>query len=223
MKNIKFFNETFPENISELQQPNNGPFVGHAVDGPEPYIRYTVNKITGILSDSIYEANITENDLLYPGNKGKLADVTFTRNFQGGMYNTICLPFTLYTLEGTPFEGCTITEVIDTTKVNDSQTTLNFTEITVSKETPMRAGYPYFIMPSEDLLAPHVFTDVIIEITSQQECTDVTVDNWVIKPHLFAGDIEPTTGEILILVAENRLAIAISGPMNGTRVYFEKF
>lgn len=54
MKNIRFFNETFPENISELQQPNNGPFVGHAAEGPEPYIRYTVNKITGILSDSTY-------------------------------------------------------------------------------------------------------------------------------------------------------------------------
>lgn len=222
MKNIKFFNETFPENISELQQPNNGPFVGHAADGPEPYIRYTVNKITGTLSDSIYEANITENDLLYPGNKGKLADVTFTRNFQGGMYNTICLPFTLYTVEGTPFEGCTIAEIIDTT-TNGSQTTLNFTEINVSKETPMRAGYPYFIMPSEDLLAPHVFTDVTIEVTSQQECTDVTVDNWVIKPHLFAGNLKRTTGQLCILVADNRIAQTSPGPMNGTRVYFEKF
>ena len=223
MKNIKFFNETFPENISELQQPNNGPFVGHAVDGPEPYIRYTVNKITGILSDSIDEVNITENDLLYPGNKGKLADVTFTRNFQGGMYSTICLPFTLYTLEGTPFEGCTIAEVIDTTKVDDVQTTINFTEVTVSKETPMRAGYPYFIMPSEDLLAPHVFTDVIIEITSQQECTDATIDNWVIKPHLFAGNTEPTTGEIYILTVNNRVTKSSPGRILGTRVYFEKF
>lgn len=223
MKNIRFFNETFPENISELQQPNNWPFVGHAVEGPDPYIRYTLNKITGVLSDNITEANITENDLLYPGNKGKLADVTFTRNFQGGMYSTVCLPFTLYTLEGTPFEGCTIAEIIDTTKVNDSQTTLNFTEITVSKETPMRAGYPYFIMPSEDLLAPHVFTDVTIEITSQEECTDVTVDNWVIKPHLFFGNITRTTGDLYILVAENRIAKTSPGQMYGTRVYFEKF
>ena len=222
MKNIKFFNETFPENISELQQPDNSPFIGYAVDGPEPYIRYTVNKITGTLSDDIYEGSITENDLLYSGNKGKLADVTFTRNFQGGMYNTICLPFTLYTLEGTPFEGCTIAEVIDTI-TNGSQTTLNLTEITVSKETPMRAGYPYFIMPSENLMAPHLFTDVTIEITSQQECTDVTVDNWVIKPHLFAGDIEPTTGQLCILVAENRIANTSAGEMYGTRVYFERF
>ena len=138
------------------------------------------------------------------------------------MYNTICLPFTLYTLEGTPFEGCTIAEVIDTI-TNGSQTTLNFTEITVSKETPMRAGYPYFIMPSENLMAPHLFTDVTIEITSQQECTDVTVDNWVIKPHLFAGDIEPTTGQLCILVAENRIANTSAGEMYGTRVYFERF
>lgn len=223
MKNIKFFNEIFPENISELQQPNNGPFVGHAAEGPEPYIRYTVNKITGILSDSTIEANITENDLLYSGNKGKLADVTFIRNFQGGMYNTICLPFTLYTLEGTPFEGCTIAEVIDTTNVNDSKT-LNFTEVNVSKETPMRAGYPYFIMPPKNLMAPHIFTDVIIEITSQQECTDVTAGNWVVKPHLFAGAIEPTTGELYILVANNMIAQTSPGEtVFGTRVYFEKF
>ena len=79
MKNIRFFNETFPENISELQHPDKWPFVGHAVEGPDPYIRYTLNKITGTLSDSMYEDNITENDFDYFDNNSSKLIISYGR------------------------------------------------------------------------------------------------------------------------------------------------
>ena len=146
---------------------------------------------------------------------------------QKGMYNTICLPFGIKTLEGTPYQGASVVKFVGTEiqKVGGEDVLkLNFQELTFQDADTMEAGVPYLIQPHEqDIKGPvrvsNVFTcDNSDDITGKS----VTPDNRA----TFHGITGPTNiaknPNILFLVANNRLATAtVSGPMLGNRAYFE--
>ena len=73
-----------------------------------------------------------------------LADHTF---FADGKWNTLCLPFSLTSLTGTPLEGFIVKELDTSTRVNDHQTGLeNGTLYLNFKDaTGIEAGKPYLV------------------------------------------------------------------------------
>ena len=161
----------------------------------------------------------------------KYETVEIHRKMQKGMYNTICLPFGINSLEGTPYQGASVVKFMGTeiqTVGGEEVLKLKFLELTFQGADTMVAGVPYLIQPHEqDIKVPvrvsNVFTcDNADDITGKRVTPDKSVAT-------FCGITGPTTLEIeenpntlfLFLVADNRLATAtVSGPMLGNRAYF---
>ena len=158
----------------------------------------------------------------------KYETVEIHRKMQKGMYNTICLPFGIKTLEGTPYQGASVVKFMGTdiqTVGGEEVLKLNFEELKFQGADTMVAGVPYLIQPHEqDIKEPvrvsNVFTCVNAEDITGKRVPDP--DNRA----TFCGITGPTTiaknPNILFLVANNRLATATgTGPMLGNRAYFQ--
>ena len=102
----------------------------------------------------VLEKNGDNSDLVaFPPTKAK--DVTLADRvlFADGSWNTLCLPFSLSSLDGTPLEGFTVKE-LDTQTAVDGHTTglendvlyLNFKDA-----TSIEAGKPYIVKKKADL------------------------------------------------------------------------
>lgn len=151
--------------------------------------------------------------------------VSVYRPLQAGMYNTICLPFSLSTLVGTPYEGATVlklntAEVIEAEGNDDVETeqTLNiyFTQVTFQNGDIMEAGVPYLIQPLNDIPNEVTFTVSSSDMYEIPESGLGEVVHDIVEegqsPHIaFHGVISPThlpnSPHTLILVADNRLAV----------------
>ena len=153
--------------------------------------------------------------------------LTMTRNITAGMYNTICLPFELTTLVGTPYDGAQILQ-INTTTTEDEVLKINFTPLTVSEATPMKAGVPYLIQKPTDVTGVQSFSSArfpeIQEYESNYKLNDhggLSVDVGAITFHGVINPRDIPQGSI-ILVANNRLAEVTSNneKMAGFRGYF---
>lgn len=154
-------------------------------------------------------------------------NVTVTRRLQGGMCNTICLPFTLdltglknthplYGAKAYEFTG--INPLYDTGS-NEPVTVLNFQEVTT-----LEHGQPYLIVPQADVTEDMQFTDVRrTDLTLEPQSKTVTYGENELKI-TFHGVINPTkiSAGALIVVADNRLAVNTedNGTMKGMRGYF---
>lgn len=154
-------------------------------------------------------------------------NVTVTRKLQGGMCNTICLPFTLdltgledthplYGAKAYEFTG--INPLYDTGS-NEPVTVLNFQEVTT-----LEHGQPYLIVPQADVTEDMLFTDVSrTDLTLEPQSKTVTYGDNELKI-TFHGVINPTeiSAGALIVVADNRLAVNTedNGTMKGMRGYF---
>ena len=140
--------------------------------------------------------------------------VKLYRKLQSGMYNTICLPFGLTTLNGTPLEGASVLEFEGYTvesKGGEPVLKLNFREVTA-----MTAGVPYLIKPLQDIKDPMLFYSV--EMGNSVNAQAVTRNGVT-----FQGTMDPTelpNQNMLMLVANNRLATSTGGTMLGNRGYF---
>ena len=152
--------------------------------------------------------------------------VDIYRNLQAGMYNTICLPFGINSLEGTLYEGASVVKFVGTEiqKVGGEDVLkLNFQELTFQDGDVMQACVPYLIKPTKDITEP-------VRVSNVSTCVNAEdIAGKSIKPAnsaaTFHGITSPTTIEktpdILFLVANNRLATASStGEMLANRAYF---
>ena len=150
--------------------------------------------------------------------------VEIYRNLQAGMYNTICLPFGINSLEGTLYQGASVMKFVGTTieKVGGEDVLkLNFQELEFQGADTMQAGVPYLIKPTKDITEPVRVSGVFTDATSIAG-KSIQPTNSVAT---FRGITDPTLIEknpkILFLVANNRLATASStGQMLGNRAYF---
>ena len=150
--------------------------------------------------------------------------VEIYRNLQAGMYNTICLPFGINSLEGTLYQGASVMKFVGTTieKVGGEEILkLNFQELTFLDGDVMQAGVPYLIQPQQDIKEPVIVSGVYTDAESIAG-KSIQPTNSVAT---FCGITGPTLIEknpdILFLVADNRLATASStGEMLGNRAYF---
>ena len=148
------------------------------------------------------------------------------RDLDTESYSTICLPFNLETLVGTPYEGASVLEFTSEEKSNvdgDNRISLNFTEVEFGADKGMRAGVPYLIKVANAVSGEKMFWNVT--------CPDI--DNkgkTVTKGDVtFHGLLNPTTfdkdqvKDKLFLTADNRL-VSLYGQdsfsINGLRGYF---
>ena len=144
-------------------------------------------------------------------------DVTINRTFiKNGYFNTICLPFDLATLDGTPLANGELYEL------TESEEDGGYIDLTLSKVTSLTAGKPYLIKWNygEDITGPMTFNDVTIKASEGTTVTNTIVD--------FVGTIGRTTltpgdEDYLFLGASNKLYYSASDDntsMKGFRAYF---
>ena len=157
----------------------------------------------------------------------KYETVEIHRKMQKGMYNTICLPFGINSLEGTPYQGASVVKFMGTeiqTVGGEEVLKLNFEELTFQGADTMVAGVPYLIQPYEQDIKEPVRVSNVFTCDEPEYITGKSIpdpDNRA----TFHGITGPTQIDkdpnILFLVADNRLATAkVSGPMLGNRAYF---
>lgn len=149
--------------------------------------------------------------------------LTITRKLQAGMYNTICLPFSV-DLTGLadnatykhPLKNAEAYEYAGTTTSTYNESGEPVTILNFNKVTQLQAGVPYLIklIGNADVTEDLPFTSVACDTILRP-----TVGGGLI----FQPTVNPTTvpAGSLILVANNRLALTTSdGTMLGMRGYF---
>ena len=147
--------------------------------------------------------------------KDQTVDALVCRSLTAGMYNTLCLPFTLNSFGNTPLEDATVLEYSHSEEL-DGDIVLYFSLV-----TNMEAGVPYLVEPQADIDVPMDFIGVQITVTDE-EITGKPDGNGI----SFNGILAPKTLEaneksILFLVSGNRLAWAnTTADMYGMRGYF---
>ena len=147
--------------------------------------------------------------------------LTISRQLQGGMYNTICLPFDIdltSLANNHPFKGAKAMEFTGVSSLynesNEPVTVLQFTEV-----TRLMKGVPYLIQTQSDVVGKTSFSGITYN-TITPDVQQVTPNE---SPFTFHGSVNPT--EVpegsLIVVANNRLALTTEdGEMAGMRGYF---
>ena len=109
-----------------------------------------------------------DNSTVLTDNEGLLVDATLQDRtlYKDGKWNTLCLPFDVPSLTGTPLEGATIME-LNTTKKNGFDAHEGTLYLTFKTVTATEAGKPYLLKLENgtDMVEP-VFTSVTIANTT---------------------------------------------------------
>jgi hypothetical protein len=153
------------------------------------------------------------------------------RELDNESYSTICLPFDLKTLVGTPYQGASVLKFVGVEKIKENgvnKAELLFETVTFSATDYMEAGVPYLIQVTENIQPgtigfEKVFKDVTcpkLTGTNAYGGYDVEADGFafhaVMNPSTF-----PASRTNLFMVADNRLATLYeSADINGLRGYF---
>ena len=157
------------------------------------------------------------NEELLTDLNGSTTNVSVYRSLTGGMYNTLCLPFNVNELTGTPLENATIWQYNGATVKGDGTSKeifLDFAEV-----TSITAGEPYLVEPAEDIAAPMEFKNVTISVTNGNDVAQGAVTMHGI---LHPTELQANNKSILFLVENNNLAWANeTANMNGMRAYFQ--
>lgn len=164
----------------------------------------------------LYDTQNNE-EILSNLNDSQTETVFVFRNLTGGMYNTLCLPFDVPTLAGTPLENATVWQYNGATVKGDGTSKeifLDFAEV-----TSITAGEPYLVEPAEDIAAPMEFKNVTISVTNGNDVAQGAVTMHGI---LHPTELQANNKSILFLVENNNLAWANeTANMNGMRAYFK--
>lgn len=164
----------------------------------------------------LYDTQNNE-EILSNLNDSQTETVFVFRNLTGGMYNTLCLPFDVNELTGTPLENATIWQYNGATVKGDGTSKeifLDFAEV-----TSITAGEPYLVEPAEDIAAPMEFKNVTISVTNGNDVAQGAVTMHGI---LHPTELQANNKSILFLVENNNLAWAnVTAYMNGMRAYFQ--
>lgn len=155
---------------------------------------------------------------------GQHIDVTLGRTFKGGMWNTVCLPFSLETLEGTPFEGAQVIAFTDA----QIATTEDGQELVLAFEPvqSMQAGVSYLVKVAEDITSP-LFENVLLLMKDPHVARvnldftrDVTHNGFTFHGVISQKSVSPTN---TLFLGENNTLYhpSAEGTMKGFRAYFE--
>ena len=179
-----------------------------------PEVAVAVWKVT--MHEVVLRDTENNEDLLTDLNSNT-TNVSVYRSLTGGMYNTLCLPFDVNELTGTPLENATVWQYNGATVKGDGTSKeifLDFAEV-----TSIAAGEPYLVEPAEDIAAPMEFKDVTISVTNGNDVAQGAVTMHGI---LHPKELQANDKSILFLVENNNLAWANeTANMNGMRAYFK--
>lgn len=170
---------------------------------------------TEIILPEVVLADNVDNTSLIEEYADKRVNVTIQRTFKGnGVWSTLCLPFSLSSLTGTPFEGADIMEYVSAT--GDAH---NGISVNCSPVQSIEAGRPYLIRPVAEVANPR-FEKVVLTQTEGQSVSD---DNDQIR---FVGVLTPkslTTDntDILFLVNNYLYYTNVNASLNAFRAYFQ--
>ncbi len=166
-----------------------------------------------------YLKDSEDNNAALSALNGKKMDVVIGRSIVcAGYYNTICLPFSLPTLSGTPLAGGDLW-AFKYAKVDEATGELLFRIVEASS---IEAGVPYFIaFPSGDPIANPLFKNVTISATSGKSVGNDIAKLWGIvdQPEVFVPNDETK----LFLAANNTLYWwegASNSQLNNFRAFF---
>lgn len=145
---------------------------------------------------------------------GQAVDIILTgRTLHSASFNTLCLPFGLASLTGTPLEGAAI-KALDHTVREGDELQLYFTDADA-----IVAGKPYLVQPTSDLVEP-VFEDVNIsdDVEANEDAADGIRFRGILNPTHLASN-----PNILFLGAGNELFWPSNDGTNmrGMRAYFQ--
>ena len=136
--------------------------------------------------------------------------------WKDGGWNTLCLPFDLESLTGTPLEGATV-KTLSNSSFDNGTLTLNFTEA-----TSIVAGQPYIVKWAEgNHLVNPVFTNKAITNTLTNSETDIIDFIGTYDPVDFGTEENRT---VLLMGANNNLFYpdgTASSYVNAFRGYFQ--
>ena len=152
-------------------------------------------------------------EILYLNNGYKTQSVTLAGRTlsKDGAWNTLCLPFRLSSLTGTPLENAVVM-TLSSSEFTDGTLTLNFSEATATE-----AGTPFFvkITEGEDIVDP-VFPNVTINDAVQPVVTDVVTFQGSFGQ--FVKDDEDKTLLYLDSPPGNLSILQVSSDMSSTSV-----
>ena len=163
-------------------------------------------------------------------------DVTFPgafvrRELDNESYSTICLPFDLTSLAGTPYQGASVLKFVGVEKIKENgvnKADLLFAEVTFSATDYMEAGVPYLIKVKENIMPgtlnyEKVFKNVTCPHfvgTNDFGGFDVEADGFTFRGVMNPSHFEPSKTN-LFMVADNRLATLYEpADILGLRGYF---
>ena len=166
----------------------------------------------------IAELTLDENAVNEIPENGTLVQTVSTmRTLVGGVWNTLCLPFTVSAEamadESHPLQGATIMTLTDALfDVEDQAQHLKF-----SQESEIKAGVPYVVKVAENVVNP-TFSNVTIEA---QEPVATQVGDWrmvgIYSPYTFTA----ADNGIFFLTSGNKFSyVAQPGTMKGMRAFF---
>lgn len=145
---------------------------------------------------------------------GGAANVTINRTlYKDGCYNTLCLPFDVPTLAGTPLEGATVRAFESAEVVGD------MVYVTINDAQSLSAGVPYLVRFEEGAdLESMTFNDVTVTATGGSSVESTVMD--------FKGILQPTelaASESLLFLGEGNTLYwpEEAANLKGFRAYFQ--
>ena len=190
-------------------------FAGGA--GRWDFVNYTIGSTNAPVRTKVAFNDTQDPQTLLQEYMGQTVDVIVNRSLVSGMYNTICLPFSLPSLLGTDLAGATLVRFLNAEVVGEGsnrELTLYFTPA-----QSIEAGVPYLIIPATDIAGPMIFNSVTIACTeaTTSGSGDVIYQGVLAPTELTANDYNS-----LFLISNNQLAWPeVTGSMNGMRGYFK--
>ena len=144
------------------------------------------------------DVTLTGADILYDASDNDVSGFTATTNvslygrtlYRDGDWNTLCLPFPLPTLTGTPLEGFTVMELDGTTSHLDGDGTLY---LNFNTATAIEAGRPYIVKKAQFADDAHKATFTITGGNARIEGSYVNLMDGNTESE-WAGQAEPALG-----------------------------
>jgi len=168
----------------------------------------------GLIDDSDPTHLLTERE-------GNIVDFTLNRTlYCDGYFNTLCLPFSLASLAGTPLEDATVMTLVDAEITGTKAGSDMVLDVTIDEVSAIEAGKPYLVsFPSGSDITSMTFHDVTITATAPQTVSTTLLDmKGIFAPQNMAAD----TDNQLFLGADNTLYWSDgTDPLKGFRAYFE--
>ena len=191
---------------------------GVEVSTDDTYLFTVTGDVELVANFELMLLDTKNNEAVLTSLADQTADVAVYRSLTSGMYNTLCLPFDVATLTGTPLENTTVWQYNGATVQGSGdykEIFLDFTEVDA-----IVAGQPYLVEPNADIEAPMEFRGV--KISAIEGYAVGSFEAVTMQGVLHPTELQANDKSILFLVANNELAWAnVTANMNGMRAYFK--